>query len=76
MSARKGQLSTFSNILKQINSKLGGESIRVKWPKIMTEKLVMVIGIDVCHSGPNSVVGFCATTNKGYTLYYSDIIVH
>jgi len=58
-----------------MNTKVGGESLRLKWPKVMTEQLVMVIGIDVCHSGPNSVVGFCASTNSSYTLFYSDIVV-
>jgi len=73
--ARKSQLSSFSNILKQMNTKVGGESLKLKWPKSMTEQLVMVIGIDVCHAGPNSVVGFCASTNNSYTLFYSDIVV-
>lgn len=35
----------------------------------------MLIGIDVCHAGCNSVVGFVATTNEGFTSHYSDIIV-
>lgn len=35
----------------------------------------MVIGIDVCHAGKKSVVGFCASVNKNCTLYYSDIII-
>lgn len=35
----------------------------------------MAIGIDVCHSGPNSVVGFCATLDKYFNKYYNDYIV-
>ena len=35
----------------------------------------MVIGIDVCHAGKKSVVGFCASTNASCTQYYSDIII-
>jgi aubergine-like protein len=35
----------------------------------------MVVGIDVCHAGKKSVVGFCATTNKAQTKYYNDIII-
>lgn len=41
----------------------------------MQKEKVMVIGIDVCHAGKKSVVGFCASTNKHQTLYYSDIII-
>lgn len=73
--ARKINLSVASNIMKQINSKCGGESLRMKWPTFMKTEKVMVIGIDVCHAGKNSVVGFCATTNEHQTKYYSDIVI-
>ena len=36
---------------------------------------VMLIGIDVCHAGSNSIVGFVATTNTSFTSHYSDIII-
>jgi len=61
--------------MKQINSKLGGDSIRIKFPEFMSKEKVMVIGIDVCHAGKKSVVGFCASTNASCTQYYSDIII-
>ena len=35
----------------------------------------MLIGIDVCHSGRQSVVGFAASTNKAMSQYYSEFIV-
>lgn len=35
----------------------------------------MVIGIDVCHAGQKSVVGFAASTNPQCTHYFSDIII-
>lgn len=35
----------------------------------------MLLGIDVCHSGPQSVVGFCATINKWMSQYYSEKIL-
>jgi hypothetical protein len=57
-------MSVASNIMKQINSKIGGESIRVKFPEFMNKFKVMIIGIDVCHQGKNSMVGFSASTNK------------
>ena len=75
--AKKINLSVASNIMKQINSKLGGESLRMKWgAEFMHKDNVMVIGIDVCHAGKKSVVGFCASTNKHQTKYYSDVIIN
>ena len=35
----------------------------------------MLIGIDVCHSGPQSIVGFAASTNKEMSQYYSEYLV-
>ena len=35
----------------------------------------MLIGIDVCHAGPKSVVGFAASTNRELSQYYSEYIV-
>ena len=75
MTARKMNLSVASNIMKQINSKVGGESVRMKFPEVMKKERFMVIGIDVCHAGKKSVVGFCATINGAYTKYYNDIII-
>jgi len=49
-------MSVASNIMKQINSKIGGESVRVKLPEFMTTSKVMIVGIDVCHQGKNSIV--------------------
>ena len=47
----------------------------MKMPEFVKKEKVMIIGIDVCHSGKKSVVGFCASTNPSQTLYYSDIII-
>ena len=73
--AMKMNLSVASNIMKQINSKVGGESLRIKWPDFMKTNKVMVIGIDVCHAGQKSVVGFVASTNEHCTKFFSDIII-
>lgn len=67
-------LSVASNILKQVNQKLGGDSVRMKLPKLMYEEKVMIIGIDVCHAGKSSIVGFAASINQAQTQYFSDII--
>lgn len=35
----------------------------------------MLIGIDVCHAGPQSIVGFSASINKEMSQYYSDYLI-
>lgn len=40
------------------------------FPKEMN-KNTMLIGIDVCHQGMNSIVGFCASINQEMSQYYS-----
>jgi hypothetical protein len=47
----------------------------MKFPETVSKKRTMLIGIDVCHAGPNSVVGFSASTNKEMSQYYSEHIV-
>lgn len=56
-------MSVASNVLRQMNSKLGGDLFNLKFAKELASP-TMLIGIDVCHSGPNSIVGFCASVNK------------
>jgi Icc-related predicted phosphoesterase len=47
----------------------------MKFPESLAKKRTMLIGIDVCHSGPNSIVGFSASTNKEMSQYYSEHII-
>ena len=78
VTARNGfkfNLSKASNILKQINSKMGGDLFHLKFPAKMDTMKTMLIGIDVCHAGGNSIVGFAASVNKEMSQYYSDFIV-
>lgn len=63
-------LSLASELLKQLNAKAGGDLYHITLPK-MKYKNTMLIGMDVCHYGPKSIVGFCATLNDVYTKYYS-----
>ena len=46
----KLNLSVFSNILRQINSKIGGDLYNINFSKEILPK-TMLIGIDVCHQG-------------------------
>jgi len=67
--------SKASNIIRQMNSKVGGDLFSMKFPQVITELKTMLIGIDVCHAGKSSVVGFAASTNETMSQYYSDYIV-
>jgi len=66
VTARNGSkfnMSKASNILRQINSKIQGDLFQLKFPAALDSLRTMLIGIDVCHAGPSSVVGFAASTN-------------
>ena len=60
----------YMNILRQINAKLGGDLWRMKFsPEI--PKTSMLIGIDVCHKGRQSIIGFVATYDEFLYKYYT-----
>lgn len=46
---------------------MGGDLYQMKLPDAMNGMKTMLIGIDVCHAGQNSVVGFSASTNASMT---------
>lgn len=71
----KFNLSKATNILKQVNSKAGGDLYYMKFPEAVEKKRTMLIGIDVCHAGPQSIVGFSASVNKEMSQYYSDYLI-
>jgi len=53
-----------------LNVKAGGDLYHITLPKL-PYKHTMLVGIDVCHFGPKSIVGFCATMNSSFSKYYS-----
>jgi hypothetical protein len=60
----------YMNILRQINAKLGGDLWRMKFsPEI--PKTSMLVGIDVCHKGRQSIIGFVATYDEFLCKYYT-----
>ena len=73
--AMKFNASIASNILRQMNSKCLGDLYNFKFPSVIEESKTMLIGIDVCHAGRQSVVGFAASTNKEMSQYYSDYLL-
>lgn len=56
-----------------MNSKLGGDLFNIAFSKELSLN-TMLIGIDVCHAGPSSIVGFCASINREMSQYYSEKI--
>jgi len=73
--ALKFNMSKGTNIIKQIEAKTGAELYQLKFPDSLDDKRAMLIGVDVCHSGPNSGVGFVATTNTTLSQYYSEYFI-
>jgi len=72
--AREFKNEVACNILKQMNSKLGGDLYIMSFPKELSQR-TMILGVDVCHAGPNSIVGFCASINKDLSQYFSAKII-
>jgi hypothetical protein len=62
-STRKMNQTIASNIVRQMNSKLGGDLFSIEFSKELKPH-TMLIGIDVCHQAKKSIVGFCASINK------------
>ena len=54
-----------------MNSKMGGELYNIAFPPEISKKKVMIMGIDVCHAGSSSIVGFCASINEKMSKYFS-----
>lgn len=73
--ARSFNLSKATNILRQINSKAGGDLYYLQFPEKLKQKRTMLIGIDVCHAGPQSIVGFSASTNSEMSQYFSEKLI-
>ena len=50
----------YMNVLRQINAKLGGDLWRISYGNEISKK-TMLVGIDVCHKGKQSIIGYVAT---------------
>lgn len=72
--ALKGNLSVASNILKQMNPKVGVDNYQLNIPKGINKK-TMLMGIDVCHKPRKSIVGIVATINDSMMHYNSQYMI-
>jgi hypothetical protein len=73
--ARKFGISKAINILRQMNSKIGGDLYTLKFPAALDKKRTMLLGLDVCHAGDKSIVGLSASINPQLSQYYSEHII-
>jgi len=60
----------FMNIIRQMNAKIGGDLWRMSFGSEISNK-TMLVGIDVCHKGKQSTIGFCATYDPYLCKYYA-----
>lgn len=67
---QKNNNRIFVNIVRQINAKLGGDLWRMQFGKEISSK-AMLVGIDVCHKGRQSIIGFVATYDPYLCKYYT-----
>ena len=71
-SLRKNALSVCSKILLQINAKLSGVSYIAKFDKSITDRKLMIIGVDSSHiKGKRTGVAMVATINPSFTNFYN-----
>ena len=69
---KKGAMSICSKILLQINAKLEGISYRTSIDKSISEKKIMVIGVDSSHVKKKGTgVAMVATINESFTDFYN-----
>lgn len=67
-------MTCVSNVIRQINAKLGGDLYTTELPPEIP-KNTMFVGIDVCHIGRESVVGFYSNAYTNFAQCYSDTTV-
>jgi aubergine-like protein len=73
-SLRKNAMSACTNLLKQMNSKLGGASYAVEFDKTVQNENFMVVGVDSSHiSGKRTGVALVASTDSKFLNFYNKI---
>ena len=69
---KKGAMSVCSKILLQINAKLGGVSYKASVEKSVSDRNLMVIGVDSSHvKRKGTGVAMVATINDSYTDFFN-----
>ena len=69
---KKNSMSVCSKILLQINAKLGGVSYQTVIDKTISDRKLMVVGVDSSHiKGKRTGVAMVATTNENFTDFFN-----
>lgn len=70
----KNAMSACTNLLKQINSKLGGASYAVDFDSSVKKEQLMIVGVDSSHiSGKRTGVAMVASTDDKFLNFYNKI---
>jgi aubergine-like protein len=67
----KNAMSIVSNILLQVNAKIGGNSYTISFNSEITKKNLMIVGVDSSQVQGEHTVAMCATINNDFTEYTS-----
>lgn len=73
LSRAKNMMAICSKIILQINAKRNGELWRVRFPKELPKKTMMV-GIDVSREKGHTYLGFSSSYNPTFTKYYTQLM--
>ena len=72
MQKKGGAMSVCSKILLQVNAKLGGVSYKAVLDKTVSERQLMIVGVDSSHiKGKRTGVAMVATINDSYTDFFN-----
>ena len=72
-SLNKNILSVCSSILHQINAKLNGKSCIIDFSQQISERNLMVIGVDSSVFDKKTGIGMVATISKDFTQFYNKV---
>ena len=64
-------ITVYTNLLKQMNSKIKQDLYRINIPKDFAN--AMVVGVDACHAGRDSIIGLAATYTPYFTQHYTEV---
>ena len=72
MQKKGGAMSVCSKILLQVNAKLGGVSYKAVLDKTVSERQLMIVGVDSSHiKGKRTGVAMVATINDSFTDFFN-----
>jgi hypothetical protein len=74
ISKKIGTMGVITNLLRQVNAKVGLDLYRISLPQKVRNANTMIVGVDVVNMGRKSIVGMCASYNEHLMQYYSESV--